>query len=56
MADVIANVVWADGTHDNTRECLLCESHTCVNIVHREQYKIVSDKLSRQWDKDNPVI
>lgn len=54
----VCSVSWVDGTHDNSRKCLLCGSRECaVNArVHAERYKVVTTKLAKAWDLNNPVI
>lgn len=54
----VCSVSWLDGTHDNSRKCTLCESRECKlnSRVHVERYKIITSKIAREWDLNNPVI
>lgn len=54
----INDVVWADATHDNSRQCDLCLVHTCNMPSHlsRERYTVKLNKEARAWEKENPVI
>ncbi len=44
-----AVVVWADGTHDINRTCVMCSSPKCSMPVYTERYKI---KGIEQWEVD----
>lgn len=35
---IITSVVWADGTEDVTRECVVCKTVSCKIPVHLEEY------------------
>lgn len=44
-----AVVVWADGTYDINRTCVMCSSPKCSKPVYTERYKI---KGIEQWEID----
>lgn len=44
-----AIVRWADGTHDTSRKCAICETETCIKPVHNEAYKI---RGMDRWEVD----
>ena len=53
----ILDVVWGDGTHDDSRECSICATHNCPNPVHGgEHYKVRLSAKAKAWDAQNPVI
>lgn len=53
----VKDVVWADGTHDDTDRCAICGHGTKCRIpVHGENYKHVATSVARSWDKLNPVV
>jgi hypothetical protein len=56
MSDLKAVVTWADGNQDIQRECSICKTQTCIKPTHGERYRVVVDKLAREWDKTNPVV
>lgn len=54
--DLNAHVIWGDGVQDSQRDCCICDSVTCVNPVHKDRYKTLSDALAKKWDENNPVV
>jgi len=53
----VKDVVWADGTHDDTDRCAICGHGTkCKYPVHGERYKIVSSTIAKNWDVANGAV
>jgi hypothetical protein len=43
----ITSVVWADGTEDDARECVICKTlNVCKNPVYKEEYQEVGKHVS----------
>ncbi len=44
------SVSWSDGTHDSSRSCSECGLSTCKYPVHRDYYRVLSNKEARAFD------
>lgn len=51
----IVEVVWRDGTRDK-RDCDMCISEICAIPTHIERYRIKSNVIASNWDRNNPVV